>query len=93
VAVITGDNSGIGLAATQEFIEQGAKVAIFGRNAATLAEAAEQVGSNVLAIQGEVTQMADLECLFRKTETKAVAFLVSPDSLFIVGTEVVADGG
>ncbi len=44
VAVITGGNSGIGLAIAREFVRQGAKVAIFGRNPSTLSEAAQSLG-------------------------------------------------
>lgn len=79
VVVITGGNSGIGLAAAQEFKQQGAKVAIFGRNAATLTEAADQIGGDVLTVQGEVTQMADLERLFAET----AAHLGKVDALFV----------
>jgi NAD(P)-dependent dehydrogenase (short-subunit alcohol dehydrogenase family) len=67
VAVITGGNSGIGLASAQLFIEQGAKVAILGRDAATLAKAAEQLGPGALAVQGDVTRLEDLDRLYART--------------------------
>ena len=67
VAVITGGNSGIGLAIAQEFTQQGANVVIFGRNAQTLDEASEHIGNGTLAVQGDVTQLADLERLYQQT--------------------------
>ena len=67
VAVITGGNSGIGLAIAQEFTHQGANVVIFGRNAQTLDEASEHIGNGTLAVQGDVTQLADLERLYQQT--------------------------
>ena len=64
VAVITGGNSGIGLAIAREFTQQGANVVIFGRNAQTLDEAIHHIGNGTLAVQGDVTQLADLDrCL------------------------------
>jgi len=44
VAVITGGNSGIGLSTAKVFIEEGAKVVIFGRNQKTLDDAVETLG-------------------------------------------------
>ena len=67
VAVITGGNSGIGLAIAQEFTRQGANVVIFGRNAQTLDEAIEHIGNGTLAVQGDVTQLADLDRLYQET--------------------------
>jgi NAD(P)-dependent dehydrogenase (short-subunit alcohol dehydrogenase family) len=67
VAVITGGNSGIGLATAKLFIEEGAKVAIFGRDKKTLDAALTTLGNNGIAIQGDVTKTADLDRLFAST--------------------------
>ena len=67
VAVITGGNSGIGLATAKVFIDEGAKVAIFGRDKKTLDQAAKTLGENAIAIQGDVTNNSDLDKLFDKT--------------------------
>ena len=64
-AVITGGNSGIGLATAKEFVEQGARVAIFGRNKETLDESVRTIGNGVVSIQGDVSKMKDLDTLFR----------------------------
>jgi len=66
VAVITGGNSGIGLATTREFNANGAKVVLFGRSQQTLNQAAAGLGSDVLAVRGDVRNMEDLERLFRR---------------------------
>lgn len=67
VAVVTGGNSGIGLSVAQSLVTEGAKVVIFGRDAATLEEAAKQLGENSHAVQGSVAEVADLERLFSET--------------------------
>ncbi|MFP2904769.1 SDR family oxidoreductase [Pyxidicoccus sp. 3LFB2] len=67
VAVITGGNSGIGLATAQLFVEQGARVVILGRDEKTLAKAAEQLGPAALAVQGDITRMEDLDRLYART--------------------------
>lgn len=69
VAVITGGNSGIGLATAQTFINEGAKVVIFGRDKKTLDEAAAALGKNSIAVQGDVTNTADLDKLFTAATT------------------------
>jgi NAD(P)-dependent dehydrogenase (short-subunit alcohol dehydrogenase family) len=57
-ALITGGNSGIGLATAQAFIQQGARVAITGRNQETLDKAARTLGPNVLALRADLTDLA-----------------------------------
>lgn len=61
VAVVTGGNSGIGLATAQRFLDEGAKVAISGRNQKTLAEAARKLGKDVLAVQADTAQLSEVE--------------------------------
>lgn len=61
VAVVTGGNSGIGLATAERFLEEGARVAISGRNQKTLAEAAKKLGNDVLAIQADTAHLAEVQ--------------------------------
>lgn len=70
VAVITGGNSGIGFATAKEFRANGAKVAIFGRDRQTLDAAAARLGDNVLAVRGDVRNLADIDRLFTNTREK-----------------------
>ena len=67
VAVVTGGNSGIGLATAQEFKAQGAEVVIFGRSQETLEDAVQTIGNRTLAVQGDVTDLADLDRLYQQT--------------------------
>jgi NAD(P)-dependent dehydrogenase (short-subunit alcohol dehydrogenase family) len=64
IALITGGNSGIGLATAKQFVNEGAYVFITGRREAELAAAKKQIGKNVTAIQGDVSNLDDLERLF-----------------------------
>ena len=63
-AVITGGATGIGLAAAQRFIDEGAKVIVFGRRQDALDRAAEKLGPNARTVQGSVTSEADLARLY-----------------------------
>ena len=67
VAVITGGNSGIGLATAREFKANGAKVVIFGRSQKTLDQTAAELGSDALCVQGDVRRIGDLVRLFEQT--------------------------
>ena len=62
--VVTGGNSGIGLATAQAFAAEGARVAIVGRNAQTLAQAQGLIGGDPLAVQADLGQMADITRAF-----------------------------
>jgi NAD(P)-dependent dehydrogenase (short-subunit alcohol dehydrogenase family) len=63
VAVITGGNSGIGLATAERFVAEGAFVFITGRRQTALDAAVERIGRNVTAVRGDVTNLADLDRL------------------------------
>ncbi|MGC1636421.1 MAG: SDR family NAD(P)-dependent oxidoreductase, partial [Candidatus Acidiferrales bacterium] len=64
VAVITGGNSGIGLATAERFVADGAHVFITGRRQSELDAAVKQIGKNVTAVQGDVSNLADLDRLY-----------------------------
>ena len=70
VAVVTGGNSGIGLAAAKELKTNGAHIAISGRNKQKLAEAAEQLGSDTLAMAVDVVQPSELERFFAQVKDR-----------------------
>jgi NAD(P)-dependent dehydrogenase (short-subunit alcohol dehydrogenase family) len=64
VAVITGGNSGMGLATAQRFVEEDAYVFITGRRKSELDDAVKQIGKNVAGVQGDVSNLADLDRLY-----------------------------
>jgi len=64
IAVITGGNSGIGLATAQRFVQEGAFVFITGRRQDELDKAVKQIGRNVMGVQGDVSNPADLDRLY-----------------------------
>ncbi|MCG8435350.1 MAG: SDR family oxidoreductase [Gammaproteobacteria bacterium] len=70
VVVVTGGNSGIGLAAAKAFKNAGAKLAIFGRNAETLEQAKTSLGGDTIAVQGDVTRLTDLDKLFKEVQAR-----------------------
>jgi NAD(P)-dependent dehydrogenase (short-subunit alcohol dehydrogenase family) len=63
IAFITGGNSGIGLATAKEFVNEGAYVFIAGRRHAELAAAVNKIGKNVTSVQGDVSNLDDLDRL------------------------------
>src|ERR1700738_2978383 len=64
IALITGGNSGIGLATARQFVNEGAYVFITGRREPELADAVKQIGKNVTGVQGDVAKPDDLDRLF-----------------------------
>lgn len=72
IAIITGANSGIGLATARHFIAEGAaRVYITGRRKAELDEAVKSLGGNAVAVQGDVTNPADLDRLYDLVKKEA----------------------
>ncbi len=64
IALITGANSGIGLATVKRFVSEGAYVFITGRRESELAAAVREIGRNVTGVQGDVSDLGDLDRLF-----------------------------
>src|SRR5262245_61458311 len=73
VAVITGGNSGIGLATARHFVAEGAHVFITGRRQAELDAAVTQIGRNVTRVQGDVSNLSDLDRLFATVRCEPTA--------------------
>jgi len=66
IAVITGGSSGIGLATARRFVTEGAHVFITGRRKAELDKAVALIGGNVEAVQGDVSNLDDLDRLYAR---------------------------
>src|SRR5260221_780784 len=64
IALITGGNSGIGLATAKRFVSEGAYVFITGRRDSELAAAVKEIGKNVTGVQGDVSKLGDLDRLY-----------------------------
>ena len=69
IAVITGGNSGIGLAIARAFRLERAKIAILGRDPDTLAAAVDELGSGTLAVRGDISVPEDLDRLFSEVDS------------------------
>jgi NAD(P)-dependent dehydrogenase (short-subunit alcohol dehydrogenase family) len=69
-AVVTGGNSGIGLATAKLFREQGARVAISGRDQKTLDEAVNIIGADTLAVKADVSKLSDIDSFFAQVTAK-----------------------
>jgi NAD(P)-dependent dehydrogenase (short-subunit alcohol dehydrogenase family) len=70
VAVVTGGNSGIGLATARRLQEEGAKVAISGRSKQTLDEAVRTIGNGIVAVQSDVAKLTEIDKLFAEVSRK-----------------------
>jgi len=70
IALITGGNSGIGLATATRFVNAGAYTFITGRRVPELAAAVEKIGRNVTSVQGDVADLPDLDRLFAKSSAR-----------------------
>src|SRR5713101_8358811 len=74
VAVITGGNSGIGLATAKELSRRGAKVVISGRDEKSLTEAGRAIGGDTLAVRADVSRLGDLDELFARVRQRFGSF-------------------
>lgn len=70
IAVITGGNSGIGLATAKEFVNEGAKVVITGRNQSTIDDALKSLGGNAIGLKSDVSSLSDLDNLYDVVKKK-----------------------
>lgn len=71
IAVVTGGSAGIGFGAAKRFAEEGARVFITGRRQAELDKAVTALGSNVTGIQGDMSNLADIEQFYEKVKLHA----------------------
>jgi NAD(P)-dependent dehydrogenase (short-subunit alcohol dehydrogenase family) len=70
VAVVTGGNSGIGLGVAKAYAQEGARVAITGRNDKTLQTAAKEIGNGTLAIRSDAAKLADIEAAMKQIKER-----------------------
>lgn len=70
VAVVTGGNSGIGLATAKRFAQEGAKVVVTGRRQPELDAAVQEIGHGAIGVRGDVSNLADLDRLYATVKEK-----------------------
>ena len=70
VAIVTGASSGIGRRTAELLVERGARVAIMARSRDKLESIAQAYGERMLAVAGDVSDLADVERLFANTESR-----------------------
>lgn len=71
IALVTGGSTGIGLGIAKRFAEEGARVFITGRRRAELDKAVASIGGNAAAVQGDVSDLADLDRIFARIGAQA----------------------
>ena len=91
VAVITGGGSGIGLATAKRFVEEGASVYITGRRQKELDKAVSLIGGRVTAVQGDVSNLADLDRLYARIVSDTVKIDVLVAAAGIVDPQPLAE--
>ncbi len=79
IALVTGGNSGIGLAAAQAFAKEGARVVIAGRDPESLKQAKASIGPNTVAVQADVSKLLDID----RTIAEAAKVAGRIDVLFV----------
>lgn len=79
VALVTGGNSGIGLATAKAFAAEGARVAIAGRDRETLSQAKRELGASAIAVQADVSKLADIDRVIGEVQQQAGKI----DALFV----------
>ncbi len=84
-AIITGGGSGIGLACAQAFVQEGANVTLFGRRQNVLDQAVQDLGTQALAVPGDVSKPDDCKALVKATVSKwgSVDILVNNAGTFV----------
>jgi NAD(P)-dependent dehydrogenase (short-subunit alcohol dehydrogenase family) len=70
IAVVTGGNSGIGLATAELFVKEGAQVVVTGRRKAELDAAVARIGGGAIGVQGDVSALADLDRLYAEVKER-----------------------
>jgi NADP-dependent 3-hydroxy acid dehydrogenase YdfG len=78
IALITGGNSGIGLATAKRFVGEGAFVFITGRREAELTAAVAAIGKNIKALKGDVSNLDDLDRKFIKPRAGSISCSPTP---------------
>ncbi|BBU61529.1 oxidoreductase [Methylosinus sp. C49] len=70
IAVVTGGNSGIGLATAELFAKEGAQVVVTGRRKAELDAAVARIGASAVGVQGDVSSLEDLDRLYAEVKER-----------------------
>lgn len=70
IALVTGGNSGMGLAAARLFVNEGAQAIITGRRQKDLNEAVNSIGKNIEGVRGDVSNLPDLDALYDHIKAK-----------------------